>query len=110
MGKMKPVNVSWSFSEINERISIKLQKLLLVEAAFNKYNGKEKFYYKNFRYLEIKKGDKFIDLLEEGTIYMSIKLSIYKNPENLGYIHDHGCSFVIDLKNIEKLYSLKVFL
>ena len=108
MGRMKPVNVSWSFEQIMERINIKMRKLLLVEADFKTSGGHQKFHYIKFRYMELKKENLFVDLIENGTISISIKLSIDKRPESLGFIRDHGCTFFINLKDIEKLYSLKV--
>ncbi len=110
MGRMVPINVSWSFDEILQRITTKIKRLLLVEAEFKTYNGKQRFHYTKFRYMELKKNDLFIDLIESGTISISIKLSIEKSPERLGLIKDHGCTFFIKLKDIEKLYSLKEFI
>lgn len=50
--------------------------------------------------------DKFIDLIENGTIKMTIKVDIYVNEKYYGKTYDHGCGFAIEEKNLCKLFNI----
>ena len=55
---------------------------------------------------QLKNSDKFIDLIENGTIKVTIKVDIYLNPKYYGKTYDHGCDFTISEHDISKLYDI----
>ena len=55
---------------------------------------------------KLKDFETFINLIESGIIRISIKLSIFKEGPKKGKIHDHGTSFGIQEKDIDKLFDL----
>ena len=100
-----PVNISWSFDYLNERINKKLKYLCVVEARNKIINGKEYFYYSNFNFYKIKSFDDFIFLLEKGIISVTFKIGYHKEKEQYGKIHDRGTDFFISYGDITFLYK-----
>ena len=55
---------------------------------------------------KLKYFDKFIDLIENGIIKMTVKVDIYTSEKHYGKTYNHGCGFTIDEKNIPTLYDI----
>lgn len=104
-GTSIPVNVSWSFNLLREKLNKKMKKLAIVKAYNTIENGIEFFYYKGIDFYTIKDFDTFINLIEIGIISVSFQLNFYKNGLQEGVIKNHGTSFSIDFNNIEMLYD-----
>ena len=49
--------------------------------------------------------DNFINLIEDGTIKLSIKVDIYTSDKYYGKTYDHGCGFAIEEHNLIRLYN-----
>lgn len=52
----------------------------------------------------LKDFDTFINLLENGTIKLTIKIGIHLSEKRYGKTYDHGCGFAIEEFNLPKLY------
>ena len=52
--------------------------------------------------------NEFVNLIENGTIKLTIKVDIYTNEKYYGRTYDHGCGFSIEEKNLSKMfYNIK---
>ena len=104
-GSTIPVNVSWSFNLLKEKLNNKMKKLAVIKAYNTIENGTEYFYYKGIDFYTIKDFDTFINLIEIGIISISFQLNIYRSGARKGLTYNHGTSFSIDFNNIEMLYD-----
>ncbi len=96
---------AWSFELIEEKINLKLKKLCYVTADKVNYKNDTYVRYLNDHYYKIKGTETFIKLIENGTIWITFKLGVFKSGRKLGMLHDHGTSFEIFEDDIEKLYD-----
>lgn len=55
---------------------------------------------------KLKEFDNFINLIEDGTIKLSIKIDFYTNQKYYGKTYDHGCGFAIEQHNLNKLFDI----
>lgn len=97
-------NISWSFSFLKEKLERKLKYLALVKAE-----SKNEFFSQYYRYLNINfyilRGfDKFLSLIEDGTINVTFSLGCYKSGVKIGQMNNHGSSFEIGEDDLEKLF------
>ena len=97
--------VEWSFSMLKEKLNRKLKYLAIIKASNKIINNKEYFKYDNLKIYCLKDFDTFLNLVEEGIIIITFKVSVFKSGKRIGQIHDHGTSFSINEKNILKLYD-----
>lgn len=100
-----PVDVSWSFSLINSKIEQKINKLAIIRAEHKFINGKEFFHYKGIDFYKIKGLDTFLNLIEDGTIKVCFKISVFTDGIKEGKMDNHGTDFSIKEEDIEKLYT-----
>lgn len=104
-GKEIPVNISWSFDYLEERIKHKLKCLCIVEAKNKFIDDKEYFYYSNFNFYKFTSFDNFIFLLEKGIISVTFKIGYHKEKNKYGKVHDRGTDFFISYNDITFLYK-----
>lgn len=97
--------VSWSFRYIEEKLIIKTNYLALINAWDKKIDNIEYFKYYKINFYKLISFDKFIDLLENGTIKIVIKVDIHTGKNNYGKTYDHGCGFTIKEENLTKLFK-----
>lgn len=100
--------VYWSFEYLEERLNLKLKKLAIVNAWPRKIDGNDYFKYYKIDFFGLRGFDRFLDLLENGTIKLIIKVGIYLDEKNYGKTYDHGCGFSISESNICELF-FKIF-
>ena len=63
------------------------------------------FFYTKIDYYKYTNIENFILLIEKGLIEITFKISIFKDKERLGRIHDRGTDFSIYEKNINLLFE-----
>ena len=97
--------VYWSFDYLQERLNNKLNFLAVIKAWTKKIEGVEYFKYYKMDVYKFKKFDTFINLLEDGTIGISLKVDIYLSANRYGKAYDHGCGFSINEEDLSKLYN-----
>ena len=90
-------------SEINR--DMKLKYLALIPVSKKIYSGKTYFKYHNLKLYKLKSFDKFLELIEDGTISVNMKISFYTSKEKYGKIQDKGTTFEIAEKDLEKLFT-----
>lgn len=96
--------VYWSFKYLEEKLLTKLKFLALVNAWTNEIDNWNYFKYYKIEFYMLKNFEKFIEMLENGTIKITLKVDIYLDKENYGKTYDHGCGFAICEKDILKLF------
>lgn len=98
-------NISWSFEQLENRLNMKLKYLALIPVSKKIYSGKTYFKYHNLKLYKLKSFDKFLELIEDGTISVNMKISFYTSKEKYGKIQDKGTTFEIEEKDLEKLFT-----
>ena len=84
---------------------MKLKYLALIPVSKKIYFGKTYFKYHNLKLYKLKSFDKFLELIEDGTISVNMKISFYTSKEKYGKIQDKGTTFEIKEKDLEKLFT-----
>ncbi len=98
-------NISWSFEQLENRLNMKLKYLALIPVSKKIYSDKTYFKYHNLKLYKLKSFDKFLELIEDGTISVNMKISFYTSKEKYGKIQDKGTTFEIEEKDLEKLFT-----
>ena len=96
----------WSFDYLKEKLNTKLQYLAIVNAWTNKIENWNYFKYYKLDIYKLKEFDTFINLIEDGTIKLTIKIDIHLDEKYYGKTYDHGCGFAIEEHNVPKLYNI----
>lgn len=99
------IHTSWSFKLLQDSLFRKLNYLAIIKACSKKINGEEYLLYGSASYYKLKDFNTFLKLIENGTITITFKISIYKDKENLGKIYNRGTDFSIFEKDIELLFN-----
>ena len=99
-------SIYWDFDILEEKLYRKLKYLAFIKAEKRLSNSKVYFKYYSMSLYKLKDFNTFIDLLDRGIIRISIKIGIFRDNKRLGKIHDHGTSFCIQEKDLDKLYEL----
>ena len=96
----------WSFDLIEEKLLRKLSFLALVKADNKIINGKEFFFYNDITFFKLKSFDTFCDLLSAGVIRVTFKSGVQRGKNSLAFPYDHGTSFAIRERDLEKLFDI----
>lgn len=99
------IGISWSLNYLKKRLIIKLSYLAIVTVSLCRICGKRYYHYDKINYYKLKEFDIFIKLIEQGIIDISFKIGVYKSGPKKGMYYDHGTSFSINIKDINKLYD-----
>ena len=102
--KLIDEETSWSFDLLEERLSIKLNYLLIMYVKKTKFQNKyycKYLYYTFFYFLGF---EEFLNSIEKGHIKIAFSINTFRTGKRAGKIHDHGTSFVIDINHIENLF------
>ncbi|MBR1416798.1 MAG: hypothetical protein IJ572_03170 [Bacilli bacterium] len=97
--------MSWSFVELEMRLTNKLKYLVIVPGLKSKINNNIYFKYLNPTFYKLISFETFLNLVETGIISVTFKLSYYHSKERYGQFLDKGTSFDIYYYNIEKLFK-----
>lgn len=105
-GNVVENNVYWTFDTLMEKLHRKVKNIAFVD-AIRKYIGNDEYfkYYKLTLYF-LKDFNIFINLIEQGVIRITFKISIFKSGKRIGQIHDHGTGFDIKQNDLLKLYNI----
>ena len=104
-GELLEQEVYWSFDYLKEKLTRKLQLLAIINVWPKKIDGWNYFNYYKIKFYVLKGFNDFISLLEQGQIFLKIKVDIYFDSKNYGKVYDHGCSFSISEADIERLFN-----
>jgi len=98
-------NIYWSFARLKEQLSIKLKYLALVKAKKRTFNSINYYYYYDISYFQLKTFEDFLDLIEKEIIRVTFHIGVFRSSSRKGEIHDHGTSFEIQERNLDKLFD-----
>lgn len=98
--------IYWSFEYLEQRLIKKTNFLAVINAWPTKVDGWNYFKYYKLNIYKLKSFDNFINLLEDGTIKITIKIDIHLDEKYYGKTYDHGCGFTIEEHNLTKLYKI----
>lgn len=98
--------VYWDFDILEEKLYRKLKWLAFIKADKLSKQNKKFFKYYLMKIYRLKNFETFINLIENGTVRISLKIGVFRSGKKTGQIHDHGTSFCIEEDNLEKLYDL----
>lgn len=101
--------IYWSFDYLEERLTNKVKFLAIVNAWPNKIDGWNYFKYYRMDMYMLRDFDTFINLIENGTIKVTIKIGIHLDEKRYGKTYDHGCGFAIEEFNLPKLYYTSLY-
>lgn len=94
-------SVGYRYDVLEKALKTKLKNLFYVSAERRNRNGKEEFYFNRAEIYTAPSFDRFLDLIDDGSIMYDIRIGCYPN----GKTHDHGSGFRIKQHNIKRLYE-----
>ena len=97
--------ISWNYDYLKEKINKKLNKLAIIYTYSKEEQDKEYFYYKSIHFYKFNSFEKFIQMIKEGNIEITFKISIIREGEKKGLIKDRGTDFSIKKDKINLLFD-----
>lgn len=91
----------WSHDLIREKLEMKLKYLVLFHVSKNN----DRIKYTSYDIYQLNTFDEFLKSVKNGSIRVTFKISVFKNGQRKGQIHDHGTSFDIDESMMNKLFT-----
>ena len=105
IGQVLEDKIYWSFEQLKQKINKKLQLVAIVYDWPTARNNKKYYKYYQIKYYKLKNFNKFIELIEQGTIRISFKIGFFKSGPKKDLYHDRGTSFELEAKNFYKLFK-----
>ena len=100
---------SWSFDSIESKIYGKIKCLAIVKAKEKIIDSDSYYFYYHIGFYEIKSAKRFFELVDNGIIDVTFKVSTYLKGIKYGEMNNHGTGFNINIKNLLDLYYLRDF-
>lgn len=97
-------DIYWDFDSLKEKLYRKDKKIAVFTFIKKNENGKKFYKYDTLYMYNIKNFKRFLELIEEGYIFINFKIGVHKSGKYKGKFADHGTSFRIDLNNMHKLF------
>lgn len=104
-GEKFPLDTSWSFKMLEDRLNLKLKYLAIITADVKFVNRIESFHYNHIKFYKFKDFENFISLIEKGYIKVSFNIGVFRCNNKKGKIHDRGVGFSINKKYLDLLYD-----
>lgn len=104
-GKIIEKRAFWEFSTLQGILERKLLFLCVVTSESSFINKTRFTRFINAEYLKLRNFDKFIELIENGMIFVNIKFGVYKSGQKKGKSYDHGTAFQIKKIALYNLYE-----
>ncbi len=96
----------WSYDYLKQRLKLKLSWLAIIEGEQRKYANITQYKYNNIDIYKLTNFDSFLECIRKSYIYISFNVGVYTKGDNIGKIWDHGVSFTLYYKKINKLFTL----
>ena len=96
---------SWSFEMLQEKLERKLSKLAIVHADRKFEHNVIYFKYTDIKFYQLISFERFLSLIENGTIRLTFQIGVYKDEQRFGEIYDHGTAFSINENDISSLFE-----
>ena len=97
--------VYWNFKELKEKLSTKLQYVALIHAWPTTRNNITYYKYYKINFKKLKSFEKFIELIDNDIIRISLKIGVYREGLKKGFYHDRGTSFELKSLDFWKLFE-----
>lgn len=97
-------NIYWDFNTLEEKLKRKLSYLAIITSRKKIIDSNNYYEYTNIKYYKLKSFSTFLNLLDNGIVTLNIKTGLYKSGPYKGKFHDHGVSFCISKKDIDRLF------
>lgn len=95
----------WYYSDLKEKLEVKLKYLALIYASSRKINNKRYYYYQEIFCYKLKDFNTFLDLIKRNIICISITSRFAKTRDNIAKMKC-GCYFKINKFDVNKLFDL----
>lgn len=105
-GNVIEKNTYWDFKTIKEKLYRKMKYLAYFPAITKKTKNEEYFKYTSITIFKIISFERFIELIENGTIIIAFKIGVFKSGRRKGQIKDHGTTFKIKSNKLNYLYKI----
>jgi len=93
-------NAYWSFDNIQKALEHKLKYIAIVGADEKVENSKNYFKFTDIMLITGITLEKFLEALENGDIFIDIRIGVFNSEKNKGKTHDHGTGFRIKLEKL----------
>ncbi|MCM1224218.1 MAG: MvaI/BcnI family restriction endonuclease [Lachnospiraceae bacterium] len=97
--------VYWSFSVLNKALEKKLSKMAILYGEEKDEDGKHFVRYTEMRIIEQLTLEDLIKSIEDGKLFIDIRIGVYASGKNAGKTHDHGTAFRMHLKDLLEVYG-----
>lgn len=98
-------DIYWDFDTIEDKVIRKLSYLAIIDVKKRIIDGDNYYAYTNMKQYKLKSISTFFKLIELGIVKISFNVGVYKTGEKKGNYYDHGTSFGILKKDIDKLFD-----
>lgn len=98
-------SVYWDFKMLEEKLTRKLKYIAFVSAWPNQIGNETYYKYYKIQFYELKSFEKFIELINDGTIRISIKMAVFREGPKKGMPHDRGTSFELKHSDFHFLFG-----
>lgn len=99
-------NAYWSFENIEKSLTEKLKFISVIGADEKVENNINYFQYNKIQLITGLTLKNFLTALENGDIFVDIRIGVYNTGKNKGKTHDHGTGFRITLDNLLKYATI----
>jgi hypothetical protein len=98
-------SVHWTYKELENALTKKLNALFYVNAETRKVDGLEEFHYTKAKIFLNVSLENLLKLIDDGKLMVDIRIGSYKSGKNKGKTHDHGTGFRIKPSDLGLLYA-----
>lgn len=103
-GKLIDKNTFWSFDYLKNKITTKLNVMAVINAWPKEIDHWNYFKYYKIKFYIFKSFNKFLSLIENGKIKLTLKIGIYLSGDRYGETYDHGCGFCLSESDLPQLF------
>lgn len=110
-GNLIDDSVAWNFSIIDRKLNQKLKTTAIVSAETKEENGETYFKYVDVDIMTGLTLENFLRAMEDGKMFIDIRLGVYSSGSKAGKTHDYGTGFRIharDLLEYAHVISLEI--
>lgn len=97
--------IYWSFGVLKKKLEKKIAIIAVLYGDEKNENGKHFVRYTGMRIIEGLTFEKLIKSIEDGKLYIDIRLGVYSSGKYIGKTHDHGTAFRMNLKDLLEIYG-----
>ncbi len=102
-------NVYWDFSVLENALSKKLNKIAILYGEEKDEGGYHFVRYEQMVILEGLTIEKMLSAIENGDLFIDIRIGVYASGKNKGKTHDHGTGFRIILQKLLTYGTIKIY-